>query len=254
MYKNVANQKVMIYAYDTSNNVPLSGDASNITMYISKNGGSPVQSNDVNPTEIDPDNVTGVYYFELTQAETSADEWVGYPKTTTDNVQLEPVIIYPVPPNFGELNIESDGTLTKVSACDVNTDMRGTDNAALSTDLFSISATLDTVVADVSGVSLSAIADAVWDEIRSEHLTSGSFGEQMATSAGVLFSKLTESYASQGDTATLTQLLYMLWSRSKSTVDVSTTSPDSLKLDDSTVAMTFETNDSDNPTRMVRSS
>ena len=46
----------------------------------------------------------------------------------------------------------------------------------------------------------------------------------------------------------------MIWSRLKSLVDVNTTSPDSLKLDDSTVAMTFTTDSAATPTQMIRAS
>lgn len=277
MFKNISNQKLLIYAYDLTNNVGLSGDANNITMYISRDGNSAIKSNDINPTEIDPNLLTGSYYFDLTQLETSANEFLGVAKSSTPNVSIDPVIVYPVPPNFTELGIESNGNLTKVNTCDTNTDMRGTDNASLATELSAHDSKLDiaqlslnTISADTSGlngeamrgtdnaltttdISLSAIADALWDEIRSEHLISGSFGEQMATSAGILVSQLVESYATSGTEATLIQLLYMIWSRLKSLVDVNTTSPDSLKLDEHTVAMTYTTDSATQPTRMVRS-
>jgi len=154
--------------------------------------------------------------------------------------------------------------------------MRGTDSASLATSLSAHDLKLDiaqlslnTISADVSGldgsvmrgtdsaltltdISLSAIADAIWNETTSGHTTANTYGNEVATSAGILLTQLAESYASQGTSATASQLLYMIWSRLKSLVDVNTTSPDSLKLDDETVAMTFTTDSALTPTQMIR--
>lgn len=93
MLKNTADQKVLIFAYDIANNEAKTGDAANITSYLSKDGTVPVQSNDVNPTELDAVNMPGVYVFDLTQAETNADTFFLYAKTNTTDIQIDPVRI-----------------------------------------------------------------------------------------------------------------------------------------------------------------
>jgi hypothetical protein len=67
----------------------------------------------------------------------------------------------------------------------------------------------------------------------------------------VLTSALTESYAADGATATLSQLLYMIWSMMNSLGFITLTGT-SRKLDGSTPAMTFTIDDADNPTDINR--
>ncbi len=199
MFKNIASQKVAVYAWDSANSVPKTGDAANITAYISKDGGSAVVSNDANPTELDATNFKGWYLFDLTQAETNCDLFGISPVSATADIVIEPQMIYTNPPNFTTLGIESDGDLTKcnlVATTTTNTDM--------------------------------------------------------LTSANILTTALTESYAAQGATMTLSQALYMLWSATKSMKDVDTTTPDSLKIDDTTVAMSFLTDSATSPTEVKR--
>ena len=93
MYKNVANQKITIYAFDTSTNLPKTGDAANITASISKDGASGASSNDVNPTELGG----GIYVFDLTQAETNCDMFTIYASSSTSNVQIVPKSLYTNP-------------------------------------------------------------------------------------------------------------------------------------------------------------
>ena len=91
MKKNVASQTIAVYAWDTSADTTKTGDAANITAYISKDGAAGVQSNDVNPTELDATNMPGVYVFDLTQAETNANMFVISAKSATANITLAPV-------------------------------------------------------------------------------------------------------------------------------------------------------------------
>jgi hypothetical protein len=91
--KNTASQKVPIYAWDITAEAPKTGDAANLTAYIAKDGGAPVQTNDINPTELDATNMKGIYLFDLTQAETNADMIVVSPVSTTANVVIRPVLI-----------------------------------------------------------------------------------------------------------------------------------------------------------------
>jgi len=94
MFKNTASQKVLVYANDATTGVATTGDAANITAYISKDGGSATQSNDVNPTEINATNMKGFYLFDVTQSETNADLFVMSPVSATASVILDAVGIY----------------------------------------------------------------------------------------------------------------------------------------------------------------
>jgi len=96
-YKNKSGQSIAIYAHDTSADAPKTGDAANITARIFKDNGAGVQTNDVNPTELDPIYAKGVYVFNMTQEETNADLIVLPPQSATPNVSIEPVFIYTEP-------------------------------------------------------------------------------------------------------------------------------------------------------------
>lgn len=84
MKKNVAGQKVRVFAFNRTTNVPVTGDAANITCKASKDNGAATALGDVNPTETED----GYYLFDLTQAETNADTLDFYPESSTPNVQV----------------------------------------------------------------------------------------------------------------------------------------------------------------------
>jgi len=94
--KNVASQKVAVYAWDTVNRVAKTGDAANITGQISKDGGAAAATNDTNPTELDATNFPGVYIFDMTQAETNADLVILQAKSSSTGISILPVLIYPI--------------------------------------------------------------------------------------------------------------------------------------------------------------
>ena len=51
--KNVTGQKWLVYAINTTNSQPVTGDAANITAKIRKDYGAATATNDVNPTELE---------------------------------------------------------------------------------------------------------------------------------------------------------------------------------------------------------
>ncbi len=106
IYKNLASQKLAVYAHDSLTDSAKTGDADNITAYISKDGGSASQTNDVHPTELDATNLPGVYVFDLTQAETNCDLFVLCAQSSTSGVVIMPVIEHTV---GLELDIDSTG-------------------------------------------------------------------------------------------------------------------------------------------------
>ena len=115
MQKNVANQKVAIYAHDTISDIAKTGDAANLMAYISKDEASPVQSNDVNPVELDSTNMPGVYVFDLTQAETNCDSFMLYAKSSTTGVQCDIIKLQTSPGNYTALVIDANGMVKLAS-------------------------------------------------------------------------------------------------------------------------------------------
>lgn len=94
MFKNLAGQKLAIYAWDGGAGAPKTGDADNITAYVSKDGGSAAVLTDTNPTELDATNLPGVYAFDLSQGETDGDLLCFSPKSSTEGVVIHASIIY----------------------------------------------------------------------------------------------------------------------------------------------------------------
>ena len=94
MFKNVASQKVAVFAWDTIAEVAKTGDAAQISAQISKDGAACAATNDAAPTELDATDAPGVYIFDMLQEETNADMIVVAPVSSTDNIILRPVIIY----------------------------------------------------------------------------------------------------------------------------------------------------------------
>jgi len=90
MFKNLASQKVQLFAFDTTTNLPKTGDAANITAYASKDHAAPGALTDTSATEMDATNAKGVYLFDLTQGETNADELTFTAKSSTANVSITP--------------------------------------------------------------------------------------------------------------------------------------------------------------------
>ena len=115
VYKNVASQKLAIYAHDTSADAAKTGDAANITAQISKDGAATAATNDVNPTELDATDAKGIYIFDMTQAETNADLIVLSAVSSTADIAIEPLIIYTTPGDSTAINAnaaEWNGTTT----------------------------------------------------------------------------------------------------------------------------------------------
>lgn len=106
LQRNVAGQRWRVFAFNRTNNTPVTGDANNITAKIRKDWGSLTATNDVNPTELED----GFYEFELTQDETNAS-WIDlFPESSTQDVQVVgvPGGMATVPPNFNTLIIANN--------------------------------------------------------------------------------------------------------------------------------------------------
>lgn len=84
MIKNQSGQKWRVFAFNRTNNLPVTGDAANITAKISGNYGTATALTNTNPVETED----GYYLFELTKDETNYDDISIYPESSTSNVQV----------------------------------------------------------------------------------------------------------------------------------------------------------------------
>lgn len=113
MFKNVSSQKLRVYAFDSTTNLPKAGDAANITAYVSKDYGAVTVLGDTTATEEDSTNAKGFYLFDLTQGETNAD-YLGFSaKSATGNIVVVamPAVVFTVPANFTKAVIDSAGLI-----------------------------------------------------------------------------------------------------------------------------------------------
>ena len=85
MLKNVAS-KIELYAYDSTTNKPKTGDAANITAYVSKGHAAPATLTDTSATEVDATKSPGIYQFDVTAGETNDDDLLFTGKSTTANI------------------------------------------------------------------------------------------------------------------------------------------------------------------------
>ncbi len=101
MYKNVASQDApSLLAWDTVNNVPKTGDAAQILLYVSIDDAAPVLLGAAGAaSEKDATNSEGEYYSTdgPTQGETNGDKLVFSGKSSTANIYLSPVTVYTRP-------------------------------------------------------------------------------------------------------------------------------------------------------------
>jgi hypothetical protein len=152
MQKNVTGQKWIVFAFNRTTNVPLTGDAAQITGNLRLDGGAANAIDDTNPTELED----GYYVFDITQAETNGNMILISPESSTGDIQVigTPAALYTTAPNFNTLGIESDGDITKINLCanttlvdttTTNTDMVGTDSAATASALATAQLDLDTL-------------------------------------------------------------------------------------------------------------
>ena len=95
-YINTAS-KVAFYAWDTTANAPKTGDAGNITAYVSIDGGAVTVLTDTSATEMSSTNAAGWYLFDTTAGEMNGNVLFFSAKTTTSTVYLRPVTIATLP-------------------------------------------------------------------------------------------------------------------------------------------------------------
>lgn len=88
LFKNVASQRVRVYAYTPADGNPKTGDSANLTAYIAKDYGAVTALTDTSATEEDATNAPGYYWFDITQTETNADNIMVTAKSATGGVKV----------------------------------------------------------------------------------------------------------------------------------------------------------------------
>lgn len=98
MFKNVAS-KFIVFAFNATDNTPKTGDAAQITAYVSKDYGTVTVLGDTSATEMDATNAPGYYLFDAAQAETNGDCLMVSGKSSTANIKVigAPAVIYTRP-------------------------------------------------------------------------------------------------------------------------------------------------------------
>lgn len=93
--KNVANQYVAFYAWLDTADTPVTGDAANISGFVSLDGAAEAPATNA-ASELDAVNAPGVYLLQLSQAESNADLIIASATSTTANVQMKPFIAHTI--------------------------------------------------------------------------------------------------------------------------------------------------------------
>lgn len=227
MFKNIASQKLIVYAFDSTTNLPKTGDSANLTAYVSKDYGSVTVLGDTSATEMDSTNAKGYYLFDLTQAETNADCLMFSAKSSTANIVViaTPAVCYTVPANFTASSIDSNGRVDVIKIAGTTQTARDIGASVLlssGTGTGQVSLSSGTVTVgtnnDKTGYSLSAGGvQAIWDALTSALTTVGSIGKLLVDNIDAAISSRS-TYAG-GDTSGTTTLLSRLSSTRATNLD-----------------------------------
>lgn len=158
LQKNVASQKWIVFAWTIATNVALAGDAAQITANLRLDGGVANAIDDTNPTELED----GYYAFDLTDAETNADNIVICPVSSTSGVAV--------------IGCPMACWTDRLVAVETKLDTVDTVADGIQTDLNNATDGLGALKALIDAISAAAIADAVWDELMAGHVTAATFG------------------------------------------------------------------------------
>lgn len=117
MFKNVAGQTVEFFVFDYTTGAPKTGDAANLTKYLSKDDGTLTALTDTSAAEISSTNAPGWYRCDVSQTESNANKLLFTGKSSTSNVAVVGRVIYTRPQYAADMVIDSSGRLdvSKVS-------------------------------------------------------------------------------------------------------------------------------------------
>lgn len=184
--------KVIVFAFTPADGLPKTGDAGQITAYLSKDFGSVTVLGDTSATEMDATNAPGYYLFDVTGTEATCDIALISGKSSTGGVKVigAPAVIYTRAVNAGLQSIDSNGRLdviklagTTCTARDIGASVllssgTGTGQVSISSGLLRLSPT---------GV------DDIYDEATSGHTTAGTYGDKFGAHLPAILKGLTTS-------------------------------------------------------------
>lgn len=134
MFKNQASQKIALFAFTTATGAPKTGDAANLTAYLSKDYGTVTVLTDTSATEMDATNAPGWYLFDVSQTESNGDDLLFTAKSATSGVTVVGRPVTTVPIRFTTLAIDAaglaDANTVKVEGADATNTIRDSANAA----------------------------------------------------------------------------------------------------------------------------
>jgi hypothetical protein len=105
------DQTITVFAFDSSTGAPKTGDASNITLYYSLDGGSPtvLSTGSGHPAELDATNMKGWYSATIISSETDGKEVTIAGRSSVSSVVVVGKAYTTVPPNASKAAIDSSG-------------------------------------------------------------------------------------------------------------------------------------------------
>lgn len=292
MQKNTTGQKLIVFAFDRTDNTPVTGDAANITANLRKDNGSAVATNDTNPTETED----GFYAFDLTQAETNADVMQAFPASVTADVQViaVPGVIYTTPASFGDDVIQTADHTAAIADVPNNSEFNARTIAsatyATAANLATVDSNVDAILVDTNDLQtnqgdwLTATGFATTAEI-ADVPTVAEFNARTLPNADyfivtdytapdnagitqtqadiaalndisvvdILTTQMTESYAADGVAPTLAQGIFNIQQNLGDFAYAGTTKT-TKRIDGSTTAATYTLDDATNPTSSTRAS
>ena len=116
MFKNTASQKIQLFAFDATTGVAKTGDAANITAYVSIDYGTVTVLGDTSATEMDATNAPGWYMFDLTQAETNGNDLLFTAKSSTANIKVVGRPVCTVPASFQAQVAQTGDSFPRIGA------------------------------------------------------------------------------------------------------------------------------------------
>jgi len=122
LFKDLAGQKVPVYAYDVDG-LAVTGDAANITAKISRDGGAVMDLADAHPVEINSSVFPGIYIFDVSQTETNANLILFGAFSSTATVLFDPQLIYTRVEQSGDAYVATQSLLQFAAANDSAVDM-----------------------------------------------------------------------------------------------------------------------------------
>ena len=115
MFKNVASQKVALFAFNITTGAAKTGDSAHITGSVVKDWGARAALGTPGPAEIDATNCPGWYQFTLTQAETNADALLFTAISSTGSISVVGAQIFTTPASFSSFVTPTGATVATVT-------------------------------------------------------------------------------------------------------------------------------------------